>query len=254
MNCTDGLIDLFRKARFIAALGFFGILISANAQDIKVGYFELQPRSILGKAGNAEGSAIERFIDIAKNMGMNPVFVYYPFARMMFELEHQNIDVALIMGKSPEREAKFYYPTLPFYTVHAGLIVRTGSPLTTIKSSEDLKPFNVGAMLGAALTPTMRDDGIRKEFLAGENFYIRNIEKLLLNRIDAVYASDQDEARMHLKALGKEKEARVIALPDPPTKLFNVFNKEKGVLWGEKYLQALEAVTKEKGDYGGKAP
>jgi ABC-type amino acid transport substrate-binding protein len=251
MQSLSSSIALFRKLCCGAALAWLCGSMPVHAHEFRMGYFELPARARQGADGHAEGPAIERFKDIAEKMGLkNVVFVRFPFARMLAELENKRIDAALILGKSPDRDAKFHYPKRPFFVVQSGLIVRADSPIADSRDLPRAPPMVVGVMLGSNLTPSMMNPNLQVEYLPGDNPAVRNLEKLLRKRLDAVYTPDVDVAFYDVTVAGAARATRVIALPDPPTPIFSVFTKEQGALLGEKYDRAVEAVAKEKGAYG----
>jgi ABC-type amino acid transport substrate-binding protein len=223
---------------------------AASAESLKVGYFELPPHVVTDKAGVAGGPAVEFFKAIASKMGVKDVtFQAMPLSRLNLSMESGELDAALFVSHTAERATKFYYPAKSYFSPQPGIVVPVGSPITQIKSADDLKALKIGAMQSMALSPSMRQPGLNIEYIPGADADARNVQKLANGRLDAAYSSDLSVLMYVAKSQGVDKAVRPLALPDPVVSVYTMFSKAKGAALGAKYVEALEAVIKEKGDY-----
>ena len=100
---------------------------------MRVGFFTIEPHTIVESPGTYTGAAIEYFEKIADLMGISEIrFQELPLARLVEELERETIDVILFLAKNPERESKFRYPDTPYYMGQSGVAVTASSPLQDI--------------------------------------------------------------------------------------------------------------------------
>jgi ABC-type amino acid transport substrate-binding protein len=253
MNFTRTMFPTFRQFAHIAVVCLVGLTSAGavNAESLKVGYFDLPPHAFTDKAGASAGSAVEFFKAVAQKMGVKDVsFQQLPLSRLVVVLESGEIDAALFIGQNPERAAKFYYPSKPYYMAQPGLVIASGSAITAIKSADDLKPLKIGIMQGGLLSAAMRTPGLNIDPMSGGDADTRNIQKLTSGRLDAAYSADMGVLVSIAKGTGADKTVRAVALPDPANPIFTIFNKAKGAALGAKYVEALDAVVKEKGEYG----
>lgn len=246
-------VRLLRAARQFSACLAWGLALGgpAAAQTFKVGFFDAPPHVTQDKAGAPTGPAVELFKAVSQRMGIKDVsYQELPLSRALASLESGDIDAVLFLSKSPEREAKFFYPAKPYYLSKPSLAVDKKSTLTEVKSPDDLKALKIGTFLGMNLSATMRQPGLTLDAMGGADaYYARNFQKLTMGRVDAVYSPDEMTLAREIKANNLEQTVRIVSLPDEPNKTFTAFHKKHADTLGPKYQAALDAVLKEKGDY-----
>jgi polar amino acid transport system substrate-binding protein len=223
----------------------------ARAQALRVGYFDLPPHATQDAAGKASGAAVDMFRLVAQRMGVPTVnFQQLPLPRLLKMLDAGELDAILLLVKNPEREAKYFFPAKSLYQARAGLAVAASSKLTVLRSPDALQGMRIGIFLGQYLSPSMRQAGLNLELVGGgQDMYVRNFKKLMLGRLDAVYAPDTFVLRYEAKVSGVTAAIRIVELPEPATPGYTVFNKKAAASLGARYEKAQEAVIKERGDY-----
>lgn len=94
----------------------------AEAKSFKVGFFKLTPHAIPADKTDHNGAAIEYFKLVSKKMGLGDVaFMQIPLARLLLTLEENELDMILLLGKTPERESKLVYPQIPFFKMQPAI-------------------------------------------------------------------------------------------------------------------------------------
>jgi ABC-type amino acid transport substrate-binding protein len=241
--------SLIRYLSLCAAL--CGLPVCASAHKLEVGFFEAQPHVLVDTAGLPAGPAVELFNAVVQKMGLQRSnFHHLPLLRLLNELESGQIDVALFISKTPEREAKFVYPAKPYILTHPGLAVRNTSSLAQINSSDDFKTLSVIIMQGGVMSPAMRQHQKMVE-IRGDTLFRRALVMVTVSRADAVFSPDIKVLESEAVLAGLEKQIRTVRLPDPPNGIYYLFSNKVRALYAEKYAAALEAVLKERGAYEG---
>ncbi|MCR4509922.1 transporter substrate-binding domain-containing protein [Pseudomonas sp. 32.2.56] len=131
-----------------AFIFFLLILLAplASADSLRVGYFDLPPHTPLPGQADTEGAAIAYFAKIAERMQLDAVsYQRYPLSRLLQMLQRDQLDMALILAKTPERETMLVYPEQPFVVVQPLLLVAREHPLQRVDSVEQLLPLRLGA-------------------------------------------------------------------------------------------------------------
>ena len=141
-----------RSWTWLAALGVIvacACLPAVAAEPLKVGYFDLPPHTTAGLSAGQDAAAKDYFRRVAERMDVAEVeFSQYPLPRLLLMLEQGRLDLALILAKTPEREAKLVYPRTPLFSTASVLAVRSNNPLPAVTGSEDLMPLQIGVWQG----------------------------------------------------------------------------------------------------------
>ncbi|GAK60048.1 probable amino-acid ABC transporter [Candidatus Vecturithrix granuli] len=221
----------------IALVVFAGQALSADT--IRMGYFMLAPHHYKDEgAADPQGAAILYFEAVAAKMGYEVEWVGpLPLPRLTGELETgKTIDGTVGFPKYPAFEAFLYYPNAPLYVGQPIFVVHKKNPLTQIRSIDDIQGYRIGLVKSASnrYTPVIDDhrDAIQLEELGGETWIEQNLEKLISDRLQALFDRQQYSipfvaARLHLGS-----EIKVLPAPAPPTLLYIAFSKasERGQL------------------------
>jgi ABC-type amino acid transport substrate-binding protein len=224
--------------------------LGVHAQSLKIGFFDVPPHVAIDASGLPIGPAVNLFKAVAQKMGVTDLrYQQLPLVRLLLQLESGETDVAIFISKTPEREAKFHYPSKPYYQTQPGLAVNSASPLMQIKTTEDIKALKIGTMQGSVLSASLRQPYLQLTEISGTGLYARAIQMLLLDRLDAVYSPDANGLLVEARMLDADKKIRVLALPDPANGIYCIFSKKAAAVYASKYDLALEAVIKERGDY-----
>jgi polar amino acid transport system substrate-binding protein len=216
-------------------------------EPFKVGYFDLSPHTSFEGEPNKQGAAVEYFKLIAKEMGLSDVsFIQRPLARLLAMLEEEQIDMILLLGKNSTRESKFVYSSVPILKMNPSLALLKSNPLNEIKSSEDLVPLRIGVFHDGYYSPMLRDKRLTLLPLTGENVNSRNLQKMMLNRIDAVYSPDfysleYTKNREHLS-----DQVKIVRLPEDGVFLYSAFSKNSALKYLKEYEKALVKIERER--------
>lgn len=210
---------------------------------LRVAYFELAPHVVANRAQGASGPAVDFLQDIARRMGVQLRFdeEALPLDRLLYQLRLGEVDIALALGKSPEREQFLRFPGKPFFLMQPALMVRKESSLREIRSAADLRKLSIGVYSQGYLSPLMRTPGLRIEKLHGSDLVARNLEKMLKGRIDAAYSPDALDLESAALSLGGAERFRLLLLPESSQGLYTAFSQKTDPELVRRYERALAA-------------
>jgi len=237
------------------------LLISFNSfakKRVKIGYYSLPPHS-LDKKGVPTGAAI-KYIDqeIYPSSHFEIQWSYYPFARLLSQLENGHIDCAILVAKTKKRDGFFKYPGTHLYQTKSGIITLGSGKYKKIKKISELKNLTIGHVVGSVQPRELKSVGVIFDNITGKDYTKRNLNRLVYGRIDGVYAPTISHVKYIMKDFFDEKKINFNELPLEGYKLFITFNrktskedldyfdkinKKKNHKYSE-YLNELEANTK----------
>lgn len=219
------------------------ITISANAGTLRVGYFVFPPHTMRENGKNI-GATIDYFKLISKEMKLQDVsFEPFPNSRLLNKLETGEIDVGLVFAKNSERAAKFKYPIKPFATMVMAVAMKKSHTLEMVRSVDDLSTSTIGYLKNAYLPDILKDQGIKFDFLTGENFTKQNILKVKRGRIDAVL-SDYYSLVYEAKRYNLIQDLKFYKIPGVEVPLYTVMSNNSAKKYLRSYEAALEIVQK----------
>ena len=210
-------------------LVFFIFILSSclHAEEIKIGYFEVAPH-ISFKNGKPSGALVDYWEDfLASKMNLTIRWIGpLPFKRMLHMLETGEINCVPIMALTLKRKEKFAYPTLPFDTVVAGVVVPINSKLKGNFSADLLKGLQIGYFNAGYLPPYFKNENFNWAILHSANWRASNLKKLLSGRIAAILDLDH---RVLEYGLLRDKpyssDLRIVKFPQFQTKVYSTFSK-----------------------------
>ena len=135
--------------RHIGLLFLFMLIVfpvHALSEELRFGY-ENYPPLTYEENGQPQGISIDLVREASRRLGFIPVFVNRPFARLLNEVQHGDIDCVMDVYKSPEREVYLYYPTSFVNPDQILLYVNSASGLD-IRSFNDVGERKVGVVRG----------------------------------------------------------------------------------------------------------
>lgn len=220
----------------ILLLGAWCPSVWAAQPVLRVGYFDIPPHARAAGDSQHAGAAIAYFRLIAREMGVQPVFVHQPLARL---LAGGDVDALLFVAKTPERAQRWHFASRPLFTVQGALLVRADSPLQRVQGSEDLLPLTIGVWSQGYRSPLLDDPRLKLAPMAGSQVVERNIEKLLRGWIQAYYSPDQTAMQVVLARKGLEQQLRLLPLPEEPRPLYTAFSAASAA-----YLPVYEAALR----------
>jgi ABC-type amino acid transport substrate-binding protein len=227
----------------LLVVGIFQIsVLTAGAETIRMGYFEIRPHMYKSEVtGRAAGAAVTYLEMVAKKMGCNVSWIGpLPHARLVQYLKKgEKIDGDPIMSMNSERQKFLFYPSTPFYLAKPNFIVTRNNFLKKIDSVDDVKGYVIGQFNKAANSKFVIENESFFKFQiisAGSMLFEQQIKKLILGRIDAIHTLDEYTLMYEAKRLNLDEKVRILFLPEPPIPFFTVFCKnEKGKILTEKY-------------------
>ena len=223
---------------------------AVQAQEIlRMGYFDIPPHVVNVEGGAPAGAAISYFKEyIAPHLGIAVDWdsAATPPTRLMDQLRNGGKDAMIFLGKTIERTEYLHYPD-PYLIVPETLAFRKDSPVDNITAVGDLHGLTVGFLVGGRIPEALRDDKIKYDLLAGKRLFERNVEKLLLGRVDAVYAPLSTALVSIIEEMGVGDKVKLIPVEFlEPVRIYTVFSKktvkEKIV---EDYNKALKVANNE---------
>lgn len=163
------------------------------------------PSSVLGKdtvfSGVAPSSpfGMNRKLTqwVARTIDMNLEIVNTPFKRRLLMMKTGDLDFMVGLFKRPGRETYIYYLSIPYRKKSNRIFWVLKGKKSAIKTYEDLYFLKIGTTFGAKYFDRFdRDKKIVKEPVSKMEL---NLQKLVLNRIDAVIASESSGIQKMIK-------------------------------------------------------
>ncbi|MBE9552606.1 MAG: transporter substrate-binding domain-containing protein [Proteobacteria bacterium] len=222
----------------------------AHAQEtLSMGYFDIPPHVVNVEGGTPAGAAISYFKEyIAPHLG---VAVDWdggatPPTRLMDQLRNGDKDAMIFLGKTIERTEYLHYPD-PYLIVPETLAFKKDSPVDRITRVGDLHGLTVGFLVGGRIPEALRDDKIKYDLIAGKRLFERNVEKLLLGRVDAVYAPLSTALVSIIDEMEVSDQVKLVTIEFlEPVQIYTVFSKKtvrKNVV--DDYNNALKKAREE---------
>ena len=219
-----------------------------HSETIKIGYFELEPY-VGGQAGQKPTGASVDYWEkhLAPQMGVTIEWVGpLTVPRLLKDLESGAIDAIVLMAKNPERASKFLFPSQPYTTQEASIVVLKTSPIKKINKIEELYGLNIGYHAGAFVPPYMKNDKIKIDFTTSETYKQDNFNKLLKGRIDCIFDVNDISNLIEAKMFGHSDKIRLIKLPVAPTNIYSLFvNSDRGKSFLAAYEKANNKLVKQ---------
>ena len=221
-----------------------------RAQEIlRVGYWNIPPHVTGVVSNKPTGAAIGYFDEyIAPRLGITIAWDtdITPPTRLMDQLRKGQKDAMIFLGKTKERTNYLHYPD-PYLEIPQTLAFLKDYPIKRIASVSDLYGLRVGFLVGGRLPDELHDDRIHYDLIAGERLFQRNIEKLLLGRIDAVYAPLTIALTNIVKQMELDDQVKLVPIEFlEPVLIYTVFSKKTvSEIVVERYNKALESANKE---------
>jgi polar amino acid transport system substrate-binding protein len=239
--------------QFIAAMAMFAPLLAPNVaqaqQSLTMGYFDIPPHVVTVEDGTPKGAAVSYFEEyIAPHLGLAVVWdsVFTPPSRLMDQLRNGDKDAMIFLGKTKERTAYLHYPD-PYLVVPETLAFKVDHPIDRVSEVSDLHGLSIGFLVAGRIPEALQDDGITFDLIAGKRLFERNVEKLLLDRIDAIYAPLSTALVNIIDEMGVSDQIKLVPIEFlEPVEIYTVFSKETvSEDTVEKYNRALAKAAEE---------
>jgi ABC-type amino acid transport substrate-binding protein len=146
-----------------------------------------------------------------------------PMLRLLQQLEAGEIDAAVILSKTPEREKLFVYPSQPFVQFQPSLAIMKDNHLATIQSVADLVGVRIGYQQGGVLPPLLKDPQVKLDLISSPTWLQDNFAKLFASSVDAVLDMGMESLIQMASRSGQGEKVRFVALPVPPVPIYSAF-------------------------------
>lgn len=224
--------------------------VMVSAESLRVGYFDLPPHTPIAGQADSQGAAIAYFDRIAARMQLDEVsYQGYPLPRLLMMLERGQLDMALILAKTPEREGYLAYPAQPFVVVQPVLLVPQLHPLQRVDSVEQLLSLRLGAWQDGYRSPMLRDPRLQLQTLTSSNVVRQSLEMIAGGRLEAFYHPDDLAVRYQLQQLQMQARIRLLPLPEQEMPLYSAFSRPAASVYLQRYERAQAEVAAQQG-YG----
>lgn len=233
-----------KKIIFISVM--FLLSFSVFSQTLKIGYFQLEPYVIPDPQGGPPTGIVVEFWEeyLAQAMGVQLEWIGpYPFPRLERMLETGELDTVFIMIKTPPREAKFLFPSEPFFYMQPGLTILKEDPMPPLTSLEDIYGLKLGYIEGANLPPYLINDNIILDRSSQTDYKMANFQKLLRKRIDAILDLNMLSNRYEAQQRGLWEKFRMVPLPVDPTPMYTCFaQSSQGQIFLNLYVNNIQNI------------
>lgn len=214
------------KYFFIITISLISLLAHASENIIKVGVYELPPH-LLSENNKPVGPVMD-YIDkqvrpALKYRSLN--IISMPFARMVEDLKNGNIDVGFLISKTPERALLYDYPETELFQTSSVLIFNPENQIPKLTNPLQINKMLIGHTQGSVVVKFIEQSKARIDFLAGEDTLARNLKKLEMKRLDAVYAPTASHAQYVIKANNFSNKFVVKIIPNTELSLYFAFRK-----------------------------
>ena len=248
MKSDKNIQSPFAAIPILLSLLFVGGTVRAQ-ETLRVGYWNIPPH-VTGVVNNEPtGAAIGYFDEyIAPRLGVTVIWDtgITPPTRLMDQLRKGQKDAMIFLGKTKERTDYLHYPD-PYLDIPQTLAFLEDHPISRITDVSEIYGLRVGFLVGGRLPDELRDDRIHYDLIAGERLFQRNVEKLLLGRIDAIYSPLTIALSNILKQMKVDGKVKLVPIEFlEPVLIYTVFSKKtvsEDVV--ERYNKALETASKE---------
>jgi polar amino acid transport system substrate-binding protein len=211
----------------------------AGADEIRVGVFVHAPNVFAhADTGVPYGPTVDYIRAVIAEMGHQANITVMPLSRVIKGLETGEIDCALDLSRTPEREKFLFFPDMPSLVFKPSLTVLAGSKLSRVVSANDLEGLRIGYLAGASPGPFFENaKNIRYELISGDTWVRQILGMLIAGRVDAALDQNAYSYLAEAKRQGLENRIRVIELPGGGTGFYVTFSKKSpnAPLWLTQY-------------------
>jgi len=228
------------KTVYLLLLSFFIFqqTVIAKPTEITVATDSWPPFRIL-ENNNYTGIDFDLWKEVEKRLNLKIKFIRYPWARILHNLEHGEIDAMSGLAKRKNREVYMHYTSPSYYTCATVFYVKKGNK-HLIKKYEDLYKYSIAYVNNSAYFKRFDEDTkLRKYPIASEFQLIRMLER---SRVEVIIGTDC-QADYEIKKLGlKDKFEKAEFKPNNNVDLYIAISKKSPFA---KELKRLNEVIKQ---------
>jgi ABC-type amino acid transport substrate-binding protein len=152
----------------------------------------------------------------------------------------------IFLGKTAERTKVFHYPD-PYLVIPETIALKADHPLRRITSVGDLYGLRLGFLVGGRIPKPLQSERITYDLIAGKRLMERNVEKLLLGRIDGIYAPLSTALVNIVEDMRVRDEIKLVPIEFlGPVEIYSVFSRKTvSIEVVGRYNAALETAKRE---------
>lgn len=223
-------------------LFFFKVnsIFANQAKTLVVGTYDLPPHLTLGSQDKKIKGALVDYLEkeVLNDIGLKVQWTYQPFSRLVAEAKKHKIDVIAFVAKNKEREEFLEYPETATFSTYSALIFRTANSPASLDENS-IKNLVIGHTQGSIVPEYLMSKQVKFQFLAGEHALERNLEKLNLKRLDAVFVPTLSHAEFVIKNTPFRSELKVLPILEGKIDLYVALNKNLDKAIKTKILKKL---------------
>lgn len=231
----------FIKQLFAISLLLYSLSSGAHTEKLIVGFFDLPPHAYAPE-NKMPSPAMLFFDQVANHMSVEVEYVHYPLAHLLFMLETNRIDAALMLAKNEDRSKQFVYSAAPIFTTTPVIAVLKHSNIKTLEEIITADSFTIGVWQGGFHSPTMKQNKNKTIALAGNDIAHRGLKILAKKRIDAFFSPDIYSIEYAAKKYNLAEKITVFPIPNEGIDLYTVFSKITALQYQKRYEEALAKV------------
>lgn len=152
--------------------------------------------------GVPKGIDLEIVKTVLETMGFEVIFINYPWKRAYNDAKHGEADGVFSMGKRPEREVDFFYPSEPLIVSGWYLYFPRGKVVPFDKDLKALQGLRIGMCDGYIFPKEFMESPLFERDLGKDD--LQNLKKLQGGRVDAIVC-DNINCQLLIKQHGMEE-------------------------------------------------
>ncbi len=178
--------------------------------ELRVGFYDLPPHSFY-----ESGGACQDFLEqsILAPLGYRARWIRLPFKRLLLWLENDQIDLAVLVAKTADREGLMQFSKRRILRAQPAFIVRQDHPLKVVRKLAELRGMTVGHAASSIQPMYLHEQGIHFSVVSGTADFPQNVRRLQAGRIEAIFAPTASHAQFRLQQMQLTSALRLLLLP-----------------------------------------
>ena len=217
-----------------------GIQLKAE-NELRIAYFALPPHSsnTQGEMKN-HGPLIVYFEKVLKELKVtNYKINELPLARLLSELESNNLDIGIYLAKNEERAKQFVFSNIPIYISESSLLTTKERAWPIEIDLNALSKLKICVWKQGYMSPLLKNKKIELIPISGKNIAHRCSQMIMHGRADAFYSPERKSVEFEMANSKFKNKLSIHLLKGEQTPLYTVFSKKAGIFWKQKVEQAL---------------
>jgi ABC-type amino acid transport substrate-binding protein len=210
----------------------FIFLSFSDAKVLRISGVEGGPHIIYDASNPRPSGLVPEFVDLylkqdlKKKYDMDIEWHQAPTARLLRELETNDLDLLCFLSKNPEREKIYAFSEEPFIVGRNSLIVRKDFVKgTELVNLDAFKNKSIGAMSGVTLPASFAENSIHIFPITGSDITDRVLSLVEKKRVDGIFVHQNQVAEFFVRKNNDEDTLKVVTLPGESFKVYLAFRK-----------------------------